>query len=50
MYVVWKFYKNLRLGEDEQHHANANDSLMSAIQVIVIADISLSLDNVLAVA
>lgn len=52
LYVVWKFYKELR-GAD--HHGHAADAvaagtLAAAIWTIVVADVSMSLDNVLAVA
>lgn len=50
LYVVWKFYSQLRLGGDDDNHTKTAASLWQAIWVIVIADISLSLDNVLAVA
>ncbi|MFZ3232228.1 MAG: TerC family protein [Patescibacteria group bacterium] len=50
LYVVWKFYKELR-GSSEGHGAEiaAASGLMAAIGTIVIADVSMSLDNVLAV-
>ncbi len=53
LYVVWKFYKELRSGW-EHHEENSSKTkevwFMSAIWTIVIADVSMSLDNVLAVA
>lgn len=53
LYVVWKFYKELRNG-GEHHEENVKwvkeISFMSAIWTIIIADVSMSLDNVLAVA
>ena len=54
LYVVWKFYKELRNGGE--HHYENNDKKIkeiwfaSAIWTIIIADVSMSLDNVLAVA
>lgn len=53
LYVVWKFYKELRnwwwhSGEDKIRTKEIG--LMTAIYTIIIADISMSLDNVLAVA
>lgn len=54
LYVVWKFYKELRTGGD--HHDDSVSwkvkqiSFASAIWTLVIADVSMSLDNVLAVA
>lgn len=54
LYVVWKFYKELRNGEG---HHEENDLkkvkevwFASAITTIIVADVSMSLDNVLAVA
>lgn len=51
LYVVWKFYKELR-GGSHGHGADiaAAGTLAAAIWTIVIADVSMSLDNVLAVA
>jgi YjbE family integral membrane protein len=51
LYVVWKFYRELR-SEDSGHGSasSAKDGLWAAISTIVIADVSMSLDNVLAVA
>ncbi len=53
LYVVWKFYKELRNweGHDENWWKTLKEvTLSSAIYTIVIADVSMSLDNVLAVA
>lgn len=52
LYVVWKFYRELRMPDHEaDHHAEAKKAgLMAAIWTIIIADFSMSLDNVLAVA
>lgn len=50
LYVVWKFYREIRAHE---HHEEGHEwwaSLMSAIKTIIIADVAMSLDNVLAVA
>lgn len=51
LYVVWKFYREIRASEhhDEGHGAGANNFL-EALKMIVIADVVMSLDNVLAVA
>lgn len=52
LYVVWKFYKDLRNWE-EHHDDNKNLKdiwFMWALTTIIIADVSMSLDNVLAVA
>jgi len=51
MYVVWKFYKELRnwwKHQEEWHKTKW--TLLSAIYLIILADVSMSLDNVLAVA
>lgn len=51
LYVVWKFYRELRTAEHAEHHIDAKKSgLMAAIYTIIVADVSMSLDNVLAVA
>lgn len=50
IYVVWKFYKELRQSENWNHeelHIKGNNTLSSALYTIVIADVSMSLDNVL---
>jgi YjbE family integral membrane protein len=51
LWVSWRFWRDIS-GAHDQHHAamDANASLRRAILQIVIADISMSLDNVLAVA
>lgn len=53
LYVVWKFYKELR--NDKEFESNKDmkwkwTTFMSAIWMIILADVSMSLDNVLAVA
>lgn len=53
LYVVWKFYKELRTGSwyNEEHIKWAKEIwFAAAIYTIIIADVSMSLDNVLAVA
>lgn len=50
LYVVWKFYKEIRLSGEWVHTLKNATTLMWAIYLIVIADVSMSLDNVLAVA
>lgn len=55
LYVVWKFYKELRLWWESDNHYNLNKNVkeiwfLSAVYTIIIADVSMSLDNVLAVA
>lgn len=54
LYVVWKFYRELRQEEaEERGEAGAGKhearTLKSAVGLIVMADVSMSLDNVLAV-
>lgn len=51
-WVCWKMFKELRASDDESaHHAKHEPkSLWQAIMQITIADVSMSLDNVLAVA
>lgn len=54
LYVVWKFYRELRRGgeageEGGAHGKHEARTLKSAVWLILIADVSMSLDNVLAV-
>lgn len=50
LYVVWKFYKEVRVGGGHHEDIKVKATLLGAIYMIVIADVSMSLDNVLAVA
>jgi YjbE family integral membrane protein len=52
LYVVWKFYKELRNGNGHHEEISTKKEVWfaTAIYTIIIADISMSLDNVLAVA
>lgn len=54
LWVSWKMYRDIRHMEkkkhDDGHHEPPAKTLMSAIMQIVIADVSMSLDNVLGVA
>ncbi|WP_237214743.1 YjbE family putative metal transport protein [Falsiroseomonas oryziterrae] len=53
LYIAWSFWKELRHGgEDSDAHGEAGSekTLMQALWQIVVADVSMSLDNVLAVA
>ena len=53
LFVVWKFYRELRSpsGHGVAHGASGGSaSLAAAVGTIVLADVSMSLDNVLAVA
>lgn len=51
LYVVWKFYEEIRAPEwqHSQDKVKSSTGFAAAIYTIVIADISMSLDNVLAV-
>jgi predicted tellurium resistance membrane protein TerC len=49
--VSWRFWRDLSGGGKECHHAPAEgDTMRRAVMQIVLADISMSLDNVLGVA
>jgi hypothetical protein len=50
--VVWKFYREIRASEHHDEHGSgkAATTFKAAIQTIIIADVAMSLDNVLAVA
>lgn len=50
LYVVWKFYREIRAHEHHDEQGKQADTLSTAIKTIIIADIAMSLDNVLAVA
>jgi YjbE family integral membrane protein len=51
LYVVWKFYRDIRAHEHhEEGWKEGWSTLMTAIKTIIIADVAMSLDNVLAVA
>jgi YjbE family integral membrane protein len=53
LYIAWGFYKELRghgEGEDEDHGEAKEKTLPQALWQIIVADVSMSLDNVLAVA
>lgn len=52
LYVVWKFYSELRNWESHHEESSSKTEIgfASAIYTIIIADLSMSLDNVLAVA
>lgn len=53
LYVVWKFYRELRRGGSEGEYPGEGKhearTLRSAVWLILMADVSMSLDNVLAV-
>lgn len=54
LYVVWKFYRELRRGGEAGEEAGGTGkhearTLKSAVWLILMADVSMSLDNVLAV-
>jgi YjbE family integral membrane protein len=51
LYVVWKFYREIRASEHSEHGGGKTvTTFKAAIQTIIIADVAMSLDNVLAVA
>jgi YjbE family integral membrane protein len=52
LYVVWKFYREIRATEHgvDTHAGPVDTTFRAAIQTIIIADVVMSLDNVLAVA
>ena len=50
MYVVWKFYKEIRVWGSHHDDLKVKATFLWAIYMIVVADVSMSLDNVLAVA
>lgn len=52
MYIAWTFYRELRGGggDAQGHHEVKEKTLLQALWQIIIADVSMSLDNVLAVA
>jgi len=55
LWVCWKMFQDLRKGHDEKAHAASDapaeeKTMRAAIIQILVADISMSLDNVLAVA
>jgi YjbE family integral membrane protein len=52
LYVVWKFYREIRAQESHESHGASPWAtwFWAAIKMIIIADVAMSLDNVLAVA
>ena len=50
LYVVWKFYREIRAHEHNEEWWKEANTLSAAIKTIIIADVAMSLDNVLAVA
>ncbi|MDD2693459.1 MAG: TerC family protein [Candidatus Gracilibacteria bacterium] len=50
LYVVWKFYREIRAHEHHEEGSKEANTLSTAIKTIIIADVAMSLDNVLAVA
>jgi hypothetical protein len=50
LYVVWKFYREIRSHEHADEGVKEAATLSAAIKTIIIADVAMSLDNVLAVA
>ncbi len=50
LYVVWKFYREIRAHEHHEDGKEWGTTFWAAIQTIIVADVAMSLDNVLAVA
>lgn len=50
LYVVWKFYREIRASEHHEEWASGAENFWWAIKTIILADVAMSLDNVLAVA
>ncbi len=50
LWVVWKSARELKAGQDSHETVQASGRLRTAISRIIVADLSMSLDNVLAVA
>ncbi len=50
LYVVWKFYREIRANEHHEEWREWWATFWTAIQTIIVADVAMSLDNVLAVA
>lgn len=52
LYIAWGFWKELRHQQEQEAagHGVPDKTLMQALRQIIIADVSMSLDNVLAVA
>ncbi len=52
LWIAWGFWKELRQdkADEESHTEHAPKTMMTALWQIVVADVSMSLDNVLAVA
>jgi YjbE family integral membrane protein len=47
--LLWIAFR-LLVGEDEEHHVEAVEDLWRAVRIVVVADVVMSLDNVIAVA
>lgn len=50
LYVVWKIYRTMRTDSGDHHVPWPKTTVWSALFTIIVADVTLSLDNVLAVA
>ncbi len=50
LWVAWKMYRELRRGDADAHGVPAAKTMREALTQIVLADLSMSIDNVLAVA
>jgi YjbE family integral membrane protein len=49
LYVVWKFYREIRAHEWNHEEGKTAGNFSEAIKTIIVADVAMSLDNVLAV-
>jgi YjbE family integral membrane protein len=49
LYVVWKFYREIRAKESHHEEWKNTSNFIDAIKTIIVADVAMSLDNVLAV-
>ena len=50
LWICYKFFKDLKHHADQEVHIKAKNTYAGAILTIILADVSMSLDNVLAVA
>jgi YjbE family integral membrane protein len=48
--LIWIGIKLIAEGEGGEHHVKANDRLLAAVRTIIVADLVMSLDNVMGVA
>lgn len=48
--LLWIGYKLIVQGDDDDHELEASDRLWAAVKTIIIADLAMSIDNVIAIA